>query len=82
MFQSVVDQYLAPADRAGVHDALVAAGARATPDRPLAWLRLEPDPDPGTPFGIDLTTWPGPVERRLGTSGAHGTGVTIDRLFA
>lgn len=48
-----------------------AAGARATPAAPLAWLRLEPDGrDPGA--AITLTLWPGGSERCLGRADYHG----------
>lgn len=74
VFQSVVDQYLVAADRAAIRAAIEDAGTRATPDAPLAWLRFEPDADVKR-FTIDLRTWPGGADRRLGTSGAHGADV-------
>src|SRR5207248_425262 len=42
VFHSVVLQYLSDDERPRVHDLIQAAGARATDDAPLAWLRLEP----------------------------------------
>jgi len=52
------------------------AGARATADAPLAWLRMEGGYSYAllrlTPHEVWLTTWPGGEERRLATAGAHG----------
>jgi hypothetical protein len=79
VFQSVVAPYLSPADTAAQRAALDAAGERARPQAPLAWLRFEHDDRAGT-FALDLRTWPGGAERRLATSGPHGTGVTAARL--
>lgn len=75
--QSIVGQYLTPADRAAQAAALVVAGARATPDAPLAWLRFEPVQ--GGTFAVDLTTWPGGAERRIATAHPHGSGVAVIR---
>jgi hypothetical protein len=55
------------------------AGARATPQAPLAWLRLEPpnrtlagrDVKPGL-AELRLTRWPGGSERLLAHAGYHG----------
>jgi hypothetical protein len=51
-------------------------GATATPQRPLAWLRLEMD-DPANPAqpAIRLRLWQGGAgqERLLGHAHAHGT---------
>jgi hypothetical protein len=47
---------------------LRAAGARATPDAPLAWLRLEPHPQTYVPAELRVSIWPprgGVVENRL-----------------
>lgn len=68
---SVVWQYLTPADRAAVDQALRDEGSRATPDRPLAWLRMEPE-QPLRAMGVRLTVWPGGDERLLARAGAHG----------
>jgi len=48
-----------------------AAGAKATRDAPLAWLRLEPDGrEPGA--AILLTLWPDGTEHCLGRADYHG----------
>jgi hypothetical protein len=79
VFHSIVRQYVSPAEFAVVRAALDQAGARATPHTPLHWLYLEPETpdtlDRGTPFVVELTTWPGGVSRRLAISGAHGANI-------
>jgi hypothetical protein len=72
VFHSVVMQYIAERDDyvAFLHQ----AGARATRDAPLAWLRFEPvDLETGSgPFELRLTTWPGGHEHLLAESHPHG----------
>jgi hypothetical protein len=69
---SIVLQYLSPASLEHLRGALRAAGERATPDAPLAWLRMEPA---GPVADIRLTTWPGGHEEVAGTTGYHGQDV-------
>ena len=47
------------------------AGARATRDAPLAWLRLEPPVGTQSPVELRVTTWPGRTERLLAVAGFH-----------
>ena len=63
------------ADRAGPRPpSLDAAGARATPEAPLAWLRIEGDGlEPGA--AVTLTLWPGGETRLLGRADFHGAWV-------
>jgi hypothetical protein len=76
VFHSVVLQYVESTARRRVLEAIAAAGAAAKPDRPLAWLRLEPPGPLGpTEFEVRLTTWPGGHDRVLGMSHPHGTRV-------
>jgi hypothetical protein len=51
-----------------------AAGAEATPERPLAWLSLESDGDTKGAIGAALTLriWPGDVTLHLGRADFHG----------
>ena len=49
VFHSIVWQYLPPATRTAIADALAHAGAAATPEAPLAWLRMEPGVRPRQP---------------------------------
>lgn len=70
VFHSVVWGYLSESEQARVWELLDLAGARATDEAPLAWLRLEPT---ATTEHAELwcTTWPGADERLLATSGFH-----------
>jgi hypothetical protein len=68
VYHSVFWQYLAEATRSAIITLLRAAGSRATPDAPLAWLRLEPHPRTYVPAELRLSIWPargGVVENRL-----------------
>jgi hypothetical protein len=69
LVHSIVLQYLPHSARDQLRDSLGQAGARATDEAPLAWLRMEPGGDRAE---IRLTTWPGGEERLLGTAGYHG----------
>jgi hypothetical protein len=71
VYHSIVDEYLPAPTRRAFHETLRGAGARARPEAPLFWLRLEPFPEQRV-FGITLTAWPGGEERLLATSGPHG----------
>lgn len=81
LFHSVMWQYMPVATQAAVQAAIEAAGRRANSDSPVAWLRMEPDPDSsGFPMRLRLTCWPAPsgdggVERVLATVHPHGTWV-------
>ena len=71
LMHSVVWQYL-PADSAArVRAAMDAAGARATPERPLAWVMMEPNRAIAHQV-MRVMSWPGHAEPIvLGTSHAH-----------
>jgi hypothetical protein len=74
VYHSIFWQYLDPAAQARARDLLDAAGARATADAPLAWLRMESDgQEPGA--AIALTLWPGGDTRLLGRTHYHGAWV-------
>lgn len=72
---SIVWQYI-PADRRQrIEDALYAAGAKATPERPLAWIMLETN---RATFRHELVVryWPGGGEPHLlAQAQAHGAWV-------
>ncbi len=80
VFHSIVWQYLPEPTRDSVLATMAEAGARATADSPLAYLRLEPAPETYFPAELRLTTWPeattGAKSRRLATSGFHYGPVT------
>jgi hypothetical protein len=71
LMHSVVWPYLDDRRRARIIAALEAAGARATADTPLAWLRMEWDSG-HTPHRIRLRQWPGGEDKMLGNSHPHG----------
>jgi hypothetical protein len=70
VFHSIFVQYLTDAGRARLTATIEAAGRRASPTAPLAWLRMEPGGEMRTE--VRLTSWPGGVERVLATAGYHG----------
>lgn len=68
---SIMWQYMPQATRARIAGLIADAGARATADTPLAWLRLEPDGTaPGAAVTLDL--WPDRPRRLLGRADFHG----------
>ncbi len=71
IYHSIMWQYLSPQERQTGADMIGDAGAQATPDAPLAWLRVEADKKPGG-AGITLTLWPDGRERHLGRMDFHG----------
>jgi hypothetical protein len=80
VYHSVVWQYLGDETREAVLAALDDTGRAATPDTPLAWLRLEPHPETFAPAQLHLTLWDGrddsPRERLLATTSFHGGAIT------
>ncbi|MGR3485959.1 MAG: DUF2332 domain-containing protein [Paracoccaceae bacterium] len=64
-------QYFPPQAQARGTDLIEAAGARATPDAPLAWVGMEGDDrTPGA--AIRLRLWPGALDLTLGRIDFHG----------
>jgi hypothetical protein len=76
VFHSIVYEYFPETVRQAFHRALDDAGARATAEAPLAWLRFEATPATRG-YGATLTTWPGADERVVATAGAHGADVRL-----
>ena len=74
LYHSVVIEYVADEVRRRFVDALHEAGQRASTDRPLAWVRLEPI-SALRHHGIALTLWPGGTTETLARCGAHGADV-------
>jgi hypothetical protein len=73
LWHSIVRQYLDEAQREAVAAGVAALAAAATPAAPFAWLSLEPHQR--TANGrceVRLTTWPGGVQRVLGSASPHG----------
>lgn len=75
LMHSVVWQYLGDARRARIREAMDAAGARATAERPLAWVMMEPDRDLHR-HEVRVRGWPGdrPMEM-IALTHAHGAWV-------
>ena len=75
LMHSVVWQYLPEAVANRIRAAMKAAGARATAERPLGWVMMEPD----RAFGhqnVRTRSWPGEGDwQTLATAHAHGTWV-------
>ena len=71
LMHSIVWQYLSPAEQERITRAMVAAGLEATPERPVAWVRMERDGEAGS-AAVLLTTWPGGRTRELGRADFHG----------
>jgi hypothetical protein len=72
VYHSIVLQYLDQPSRDRLHDVLATAGARASADAPLAWLRMEPG---GEQAEVRLTMWPGGAERLVAATSFHGRDV-------
>jgi hypothetical protein len=76
VYHSIFLQYPSRKTREAIAAAIESAGARATRDAPLAWLRLEPEALLGGPLGstrmlLDLTIWPGGERRILAVTDGH-----------
>lgn len=75
LYHSVMWQYLPQATRRAIAAAMEQAGARATAERPLAWIRLETNRET---FRHELSVryWPGGAEAAiLGEAHPHGAWV-------
>ncbi|AQR74250.1 DUF2332 domain-containing protein [Sphingomonas sp. LM7] len=75
VFHSMVLQYLSDDDRKAATDLIAAAGARATPKRPLAWVSFEWTAN-RSEVQLWLTCWPSGEARHLAT--CHPYGAWID----
>jgi hypothetical protein len=75
LMHSVVWQYLPPESQARIRAAMKAAGERATAERPLAWVMMEPNRDLHR-HEVRVRGWPGerPMEL-VGFTHAHGAWV-------
>ena len=71
LMHSITWQYLVLDQQRRIAGAMAAAGARASDESSLAWLRLEPD-GPAKTAAVQLTLWPGGVPRLLGRGDYHG----------
>jgi hypothetical protein len=61
---------------------MIAAGERATPERPIGWVMMEPDRAFGQQV-IRVRSWPGNGEAQvLATAHSHGAWVDADATRA
>ena len=72
VYHSVFMQYVDKEGRRRIDKALESAAMRATPDGPLAYLRMEAG---AQTFEVRLTLWPGGGDELLALTKPHGTGV-------
>jgi hypothetical protein len=74
IMHSVMWQYLTDEDRAAVTKAIEEAGAAATADTPVVWLRLEPHPETFFPGELRVRVWDGSSDEEtlVAHSGFHG----------
>ena len=80
LMHSVVWQYLPETVADRIRAAMAAAGARATADRPLAWVMVEPN-RAFAEHVIRVRSWPGDGEWVvLGTAHAHGAWIKYGAL--
>ena len=77
-FHSIVWQYLDADTATRLRTTIEAAGAAATRDAPVAWLRLEPDDTwraegrpPPSHAELRLRVWPGGEDRHLADASFH-----------
>lgn len=76
VYHSIFLQYPPPQVRAQIAETIAAAGAEATPENPLAWLRFEPESVLGGDreargYLLDVTVWPGAERRVLAAADPH-----------
>jgi hypothetical protein len=72
VYHSIVWQYLSSEKRTRVQHVIERAGADATDDAPIAWVRMEPGRDPTQSAEVRVTRWPGRLERVVARTGYHG----------
>ncbi|WP_421934650.1 DUF2332 domain-containing protein [Phenylobacterium sp.] len=75
LYHSVFWQYMPADSQAALARTIAEQGARARPDAPFAWLRMEPAPDQMTNMEVRLTLWPGGQDRVLAEVHPHGAWV-------
>ncbi|MEN3953435.1 DUF2332 domain-containing protein [Iodidimonas sp. SYSU 1G8] len=75
VYHSLAAQYFPPATKAIFESAIRQAGENATPEAPVAWLRMEMIDARNYPE-LRLTLWPGGDDRLIGFAQPHGAYVT------
>ncbi len=74
LYHSIMWQYMPAETQAALQATIERAGAAATTEAPVAWLRFEPPTAKGRPE-LRLTCWPGGEEKHLATAHPHGSEV-------
>lgn len=69
LMHTIMWQYLPEPTKQRITAAMLQAGAAASADSPLYWLRMEAD---GDTAAVTLSQWPGGSERELGRADYHG----------
>ena len=72
LFHSIMWQYLPDTAKQAITSILLKAGATATPETPIAWLRMEPLDTRDPHATLSLTLWPGGETRHLARCDYHG----------
>jgi hypothetical protein len=75
VFHSIVLPYLDPAERARFTRLIRACGEAADPDRPFAWVALEPSDTDSSVVHLTCEQWPAHRRELLATTSPHGTNV-------
>ena len=75
IYSTVAWQYLPDDAQARGTQVIEAAGARARPDSPLAWFRMETD-GVGPGAALTLRLWPGDLTLAMGRADFHGRCIT------
>ncbi|MEP6786477.1 MAG: DUF2332 domain-containing protein [Sphingomonadales bacterium] len=78
LMHSIVWQYIAAEGQARITAAMEAAGARATTERPLGWVRVEADRTVNQ-HDITLRSWPG-YDQSVLYGHAHAHGFWVERV--
>lgn len=76
VMHSVFWQYLPSASQQRIEMAMDLAAKAATPDRPLGWLRFEPEPGAVSPMQLRLDLWPTGEKLHLATCHPHGAAIS------
>jgi hypothetical protein len=78
LMHSIVFTYINPKGQARITAAMEAAGARATPERPLAWVHVEADRNVHQHV-LTVRSWPGHNDPVV-VARAHAHGFWVERL--
>lgn len=78
LMHSVVWQYLPETAQRRIADTMLAAGERATPERPLGWVMMEPNRDLHR-HEVRVRGWPGDTPMQL-VALTHAHGAWVDAL--